>query len=235
MANLKDNELFKKKRKEDVYKALEKLADICQVAYKDDSKDDDYVKDNDYLKKELFDSQEMLQIQEDNSKHDNCDWNDYKPGHEDEERICRCMFYYQNDSEKCENCKIIRKWHNTGSIKVINYQKPTSFRAEGVGNIDIVLEYNGLPYAVEVKRPEGNSDPIPFMIAEIMTYTYNSPYHPAIAVFKDGFHHRKIKKLIEDGNKNFLIIKDYIKVFIIEYDKEKADGVVNFCIKALFE
>ena len=37
MANLKDNELFKKKRKEDVYKALEKLADICQVAYKDDS------------------------------------------------------------------------------------------------------------------------------------------------------------------------------------------------------
>ncbi len=227
MANLKDREMFKKTGKEDV--ALDELARICREAYKDGTRNDDY------LKTQLFDLSEVLPPKMDNSKRVNCDWNGYKPEHEDEERICRCMFYYQDDSEKCENCEIKRKWHNTGDIEVTNYQKPTSYIAAGVGRIDLVIKYNGWEYAVEVKRPEGNSDTIPFMIAEIMTYTFKSDLRPAIAVFKDGFHHKKIMELIESGNKSFHILKDYIKVFIIEYNKEQACGVVDFQIKPLFE
>ena len=138
------------------------------------------------------------------------------------------MRYYDDTSTKCKmECPLKRKWKEDEDsiIKVMEYEWPMKFVLQGVGGIDLLCKYGQKIYAVETKRPEGNSDTISLMFAEIMTYTYDSDdYLPAIAVFENGFHHRKINKLIKEENRDFKTITDYIPVFLIKY-KENGEVV----------
>ncbi len=217
-----------------VNKALEELANICKVAYKDGVEH----RNIEFLKKELLDGETPPETppetQEHRPAHTECDSTigEPDPEKENEKRICRCMRYYDGDSDKCKKeCPLKRKWKEDKEtiIKVEEYEWPMKYVLPGVGGIDLLCKYGQKTYAVETKRPEGNRDTISLMFAEIMTYTYDSDdYLPAIAVFENGFHHRKINKLIKEKNRDFKTITDYIPVFLIKY--EENGEVANYKI-----
>lgn len=233
---LKKDEI-REMRKNDicVNESLKELAKICKAAYKNGIKH----KDKEYLKNEMFNGMIPPKNQDRNPSHRECDStngekdpeNKTDPEKETEKRICRCMRYYDEHSTKCMNCPLKRKWKRdtSSNIKVIEYEWPMEYVIRGVGGIDLLLEYGNEIYAVETKRPEGNSDTISLMIAEILTYTCdNDDYLPAIAVFENGFHHRKIKRLIKEKNKDFLAITKFIPVFLIKY--ETKGKIANYNI-----
>ena len=64
---------------------------------------------------------------------------------------------------------------------------PAYYDGDGIGEIDLLLEGDGKIYATEVKPPQGNSECILRMIAEILTYTLDSDkdYRKAIAFFEN--------------------------------------------------
>jgi len=54
----------------------------------------------------------------------------------------------------------------------VDFEVPVT-NTKGVGEIDLIMEYNGKTYAVETKRPESN-ETVLRMVAEIITYVYCS-------------------------------------------------------------
>lgn len=221
MSHFKDLPIVKQNNKDAISESLRTIAAICQKAYKSGVEN----KDNNHLLKELFDKKPN-RASEPDPKHLACehDQEHADPTKETEKRICRCMFYYKSGSSKCDNCKLVRKWKNVGKITVIDYEKPMAFVTPGAGGIDLFLrDTDKTEYAVEVKRPEGNNESISRMFAEIMTYTWNTPYRPGIAVFKDSYQHRKLKQIIRENSEDYKIITEYIKVFIITIVEEKGD------------
>ena len=233
MALKKDEIRDMRKNDECVNNTLKDLARICKKAYRNGT---GIKKDNEYLRKEMFYGYIPVTDKKTEPKHEGCDMdsvNDPNPEQENEKRICRCMRYYDEKSVKCKSCILKRKWKrsNECELEVIEYEWPMKIVTPGVGGIDLLLKDKRKKYAVETKRPEGNTDTISLMIAEIMTYTYKTYYHPAIAIFENGFHHRKIKKLIKEKNKDFFTIAEYIKVFLIKY--EENNGIVTYKIVPL--
>ncbi len=231
MAHKKDEIRAMLHNDEAVNNALKELAAICDEAYCNGVK----YKNNSYLRKEMFDKN-LSASGKHNPERSKCDWESDKknPEKETEKRICRCMYYYDNCSDECRNkCPLNRKWceNEDSKIKVVGYEMPMSDAVPGVGGIDLLLDDGNEKYAVETKRPEGNVDTIALMFAEIMTYTCDTEYLPAIAVFENGFHHRKIKKLLKEKNEYFLKILKYIKIFIISYSENS--GIANYSIDFL--
>lgn len=236
---LKKNDIRDMQKNDDcVEKSLKDLASICKEAYR--YEDGVMKKDKEVIIKKMFDGEKPLDKKRKAPKHKECDFikdlnnpkKNINPKNETEKRICRCMYYYGKNPEYCNDCPLKHRWvpGQDSNIKVVNYEWPMPYVVEGVGGIDLLLQEGDVIYAVETKRPEGNKDTISLMFAEIMTYTYEcfeKEYVPAIAVFENGFHYRKIKKLIKK-NKDFKDIIKYIPVFLIKY-KEK-DNIATYDI-----
>ena len=229
--HLKDSELMNNKSQESA--GLERLKEICSKGYNPDG-----TKDVEYLSREL--RVHNPSSKKTNPKHEKCAAYYRECNTETREKsICRCMFYYNPESNKCDKtCKFKRKWNYIGSeIKIIDYETPMKYKIEGIGNIDLRIKYKDCEYGVEVKPPENNEETICRMVSEAMTYTIDFPScRPAIAVFgpsedgkyKGSFQYKSLQKLKD--NENFRIIRDYVKVFIIKIYGDINDKVVNFTI-----
>lgn len=140
-----------------------------------------------------------------------------------EKRICRCMNYYDENAEICdeEHCKLKLKWKNVGDITVSDYEKPTEYVMEKVGGMDLILDEH---YAVEVK-PYDSEETLSRMFAEILTYTIDGEYEPGIAMFKynhekeeESYQWRTLQKL--EGEDYLKEIMTHVKIFTIDYTKK---------------
>ncbi len=200
------------------YKYLGELAKICKEASSNPQKK------NSILKKGLKIPETIAETPMHNWAHEECIGCDTNT--KTEKRICRCMYY--NNQQKwpklCEKdskeCKFFAKWVNKGKIKIIEYEKPTKYVLKHVGGIDLILQtLDGKKYGVEVKPYGPNSyETVGRMVAEILSYTIDDELNPGIAVFKDSYQYKMIKRLNEEKNKDWEIIKKNIKVFVIKYE-----------------
>jgi len=106
-----------------------------------------------------------------------------------EKRICRCLYYWNSDHTKhCDTCKYQQgRCRINGNYRIKDYEVPAYYDGEGIGEIDLLIEGPEGIYATEVKPPQGNSECILRMIAEILTYTLdsNKGCRKAIAFFEN--------------------------------------------------
>lgn len=143
-----------------------------------------------------------------------------------EKRICRCWNYYNKDihQEKCDVCDFGFKKKNAGSITICDYEVPTDFSMDNLGGIDWLLCDGTQKIAAEVKPPN-STETLARMIAEILTYTIETVYTPAICFFKTQMDGKTPSKQMKDylkykDNKDFLSIQDKtgLKVLYITFD-----------------
>ena len=132
-----------------------------------------------------------------------------------EKRICRCMFYYNESFQKCQNCLLQTKWKNVGQIQITNYECPTKHVYKNVGGMDLIFDDT---YAVEVK-PQNSSETLTRMFAEIMTYTIDcaDDYKPAICFFEDSQQMKDFEKYKDNPDLQFII--KFIKAFYFKIIK----------------
>ena len=106
-----------------------------------------------------------------------------------EKRICRCLYYRNsNHTKHCDACKYQQgRCGIEGDYRIKDYEVPAHYDGKGIGEIDLLIEGQDGIYATEVKPPQGNSECILRMIAEILTYTLDSDkgYKKAIAFFEN--------------------------------------------------
>lgn len=106
-----------------------------------------------------------------------------------EKRICRCLHYRNsNHTKHCDSCKYQHgRCGIEGDYRIKDYEVPAHYDGKGIGEIDLLIEGPDGIYATEVKPPQGNSECILRMIAEILTYTLDSDkgYKKAIAFFEN--------------------------------------------------
>lgn len=92
-----------------------------------------------------------------------------------EKRICKCLYYFNDDSSKkaCEACVERDNPHFgmkiTGDIRVVSYEVVPIKGGAGIGNIDLLLCDDRYYYITEVKPPRSD-ETLLRMVAEIMTY-----------------------------------------------------------------
>ena len=142
-----------------------------------------------------------------------------------EKRICRCWNYYNKNCHmiKCGVCQFGFKRKNVGDIKILDYEVPTVFSMEKLGEIDWLLDDGGKTLATEVKPPE-STETIVRMVAEILTYTIGTPYTPAICFFKTTMNGGTTKQCDDylkfNNNDDFLAIKKKtgLRVLYITFD-----------------
>lgn len=145
-----------------------------------------------------------------------------------EKRLCRCMYYYNSQKDKvCEKCDIEMKWKNIGAITVTEYEYPTKYVLDNVGGIDLIFDNT---YAVEVK-PQNSSETLVRMFAEILTYTIDYDYKPAICFFEGSKQMKDYEKLMAEKNEDLIYLCKYIKVFY--FATEQKDNIVEFKIKEI--
>lgn len=226
----KDKDGINHKPVDEQHEFIANLAQICDEAFKDLNNKDNVLKDR-------------LGIASLNTKHN--------PNHKacagcdsermTEKRICRCMYYYNQDKwpKFCiaNDCLIQLKWRNKGKIEVVEYEWPTEFVTEGVGGIDLILkDQDEVYYGCEVK-PCDSEETLGRMVAEILSYTIGTPYSkvlkPAIGVFKGSEQYKMLEYLHQEDNKNWKRIEKYIQVFVIAYDAN--DGHAEFSISPYLE
>lgn len=151
-----------------------------------------------------------------------------------EKRICRCMYYYNTEDfpkERCKTCSIRVKWNNVGKIRVTEHEEPTKYVVDNLGGMDLIFDNQ---YAVEVK-PYKNKESLARMFAEILTYTIESQYKPAICFFEHSVQRKDFVQLYNDNNEDLLYLMQCVKVFYIscpEIDNEFS-GIVDFEIKEI--
>lgn len=147
-----------------------------------------------------------------------------------EKRLCRCMYYFNTEKDKtCATCKIKTKWKNVGRIAVTEYEYPTKYVLDNVGGIDLLFDD---VYAVEVK-PQNSDETLARMFAEILTYTIDYDYKPAICFFEDSKQMNDYKRLMLEENEDLIYLSSLIKVFY--FQTENKDGIVEFEIKEIEE
>lgn len=211
-------------------KYLKEIADKCREAYKNDVLDEEVLYD-------FLIDKNTTKGKEHNPNHDKCTVIKDSPRRGWEKQICKCMYYYNTGLYKeCKDDKKCRltPWKNVGNIPVKEYEYPSKYVMGGIGEIDLVLEYNNKIYGTEVKPPK-SKEPICRMVAEILTYRVVDrkkefeQFEPAIAVFKGSEQHSVIKELENNENEDWKEIKKHITVFVIEY--EEKNGVNEFSIK----
>ena len=233
--HLKDRDIMTQKTQ--INDGLNCLKEICEKGYNKDG-----TKNVDYLSKKL--RVNGYSDKKTNPKHEKCAAYYKECDTEKREKsICRCMFYYDENSRKCKtSCKFKRKWHYIGTdIVITDYETPMEYKIDGIGNIDLRIKHKSVEYGVEVKPPENNEETICRMVSEAMTYTIDYPsYRPAIAVFgpssdgkyKGSYQYDSVMELINENNEAFSVIRNYVKVFIITMGDTNAK-VVDFTIDPL--
>lgn len=107
-----------------------------------------------------------------------------------EKQICRCMYYRNSEyRSQCNDCALIKlRRHIAGEYRIIDYEVPSHYYGDGIGEIDLLIGDGETTYATEVKPPKGNSETLLRMVAEIMTYTAGNQegYKKAIGFFEDS-------------------------------------------------
>ncbi|SFG54659.1 hypothetical protein [Oribacterium sp. WCC10] len=190
---------------------LQQIAEICKEAFESDNP-------NYILKKRLRNKWE--EGKEHIDTHEFC--GKCETDTLTEKRICRCMNYYDENSQICseEYCKLKLKWKNVGEITVSDYEKPTKNVMEKVGGMDLILNNH---YAVEVK-PYYSNETLSRMFSEILTYTVDcdGKYEPGIAMFKynhdtetESYQWKTFKRI--KGKEYLKEITKHVKVFFIDY------------------
>ena len=185
--------------------------------------------ENNYSK--YFIGETNISNQEYKPNHNECDMNDKSPEKVTEKRICRCMYYYNKDIDKCSKCLLRKKYNNVSNrFKVIDYEVPTKYVIDGCGGIDILLEDTNSKevYAVEVK-PQNSTETLVRKVAESYTYLADgiNDYKKAIAFFsgsqqEKAYFNEKYRK-----NEDFKYIFEDVTVFRI-VEKNKKDDVVDY-------
>lgn len=169
--------------------------------------------------------------------HDECDMNDRKSSRLTEKRICRCMYYFGKDVDKCNKCPLKKKYKNIQKrFAVIDYEVPMEFVTEECGGIDILIEdkKSNEKYAVEIK-PKDSSETLVRMIAEIFTYTSNceNKYKRAIAFFSGSQQEKDYFNKKYRQNEDFNYLLDQITVFRITEAELLDNNVVEYNIEML--
>ena len=159
-----------------------------------------------------------------NFDHNSCDFSLKNPKPVNEKRICRCWNYYNkpNRDKKCDSCPFQFKKKNDGNIKIIDFEVPTKFNIAKLGEIDWLLKDGDEIFATEVKPPE-SPETLVRMIAEILTYTIESEYKPAICFFNGSKQHRDYNKYKDNADFQFIIKQTGIRVLCITFDKDKFE------------
>lgn len=108
---------------------------------------------------------------------------------ETEKRLCRCLYYWNTKfTKQCDTCQYQQgRCDIKGNYRIMDYEVPAHYDGKGIGEIDLLIEGPEGIYATEVKPPQGNSECVLRMIAEILTYTLDSDknYQKAIAFFEN--------------------------------------------------
>lgn len=163
-----------------------------------------------------------------------------------EKRLCRCLYFYQSEKKKCNKCALynsekeeIKKYFCKliNNATVVDYEIPVSDCSDdGIGEIDLLIDYKGDYYCTEVK-PCWNNETILRMILEILTYTkmmekniklykekysYTKDFRKAILFMEDS----KQEKLWDEQNKGIVnnVIAE-MKDFILK------NNITVFCLK----
>lgn len=167
-----------------------------------------------------------------NLAHNYCDFpkRNYKSDRVTEKRICRCMKYYGQDKDLCSGCKFKQKWNNIGGeYRITDYEVPMEYVIPKVGGIDLLINDQ---YATEIK-PEGSSETLVRMFAEILTYTIDNSYTPAICFFEGSKQMEDFQKYKKDNNEDLELLMKYVNVFYITYNEDKEIGIANYEIKPI--
>ena len=213
----KDKPEVKHRNKDDYQKVLQEIASFLNK----------YESDKSFLKKKMLRGI-IEEKKRHESNHDNCGRNNTDSNRITEKRICRCMFYYNDDEKKCNKCTQNSRWKNVGKIKINNYEFPTKHVIPGVGGMDLILDDK---YACEVK-PQASEESLTRMFAEILTYTQDCDqnYKPAICIFPGSKQMKDYKKY--KSNPDFITISKFIKIFFFNIISEK-DRIIEFEIKPI--
>lgn len=148
-----------------------------------------------------------------------------------EKRICRCWNYFNKPecNRICTSCTFEFKKENVSNYEIVDYEVPTVFAMKQLGGIDWLLKREEKIIAAEVKPPNSQEN-IVRMITEILTYTIDTPYTPAICFFIKNIEGEPSKPYVDymryKDDKNFQFIKQRteLKVLYITYDEK------TFCI-----
>lgn len=176
-----------------------------------------------------------------------CKSKDGKDPKTTEKRLCRCMYYYNHQSQRqqgqCSGCDFKRKRTNTGDYQVCDYEVPMDEKWVKVGGVDLILKRKdeNTYYGVEVK-PASSKETLVRMAAEILTYgeinryqgnsigNRRISYKPGICFFEESNQHKDYLEFTgvrpfhqktsnpEELMADFREILSYINVFLIKCD-----------------
>ena len=164
-----------------------------------------------------------------------------------EKRLCKCMYYYNGTcNNKCDECKFEQRYIIDGNYKIVDYEVPAYYYGNGIGEIDLVLEKDGVLYATEVKPYKNNKETLLRMIAEIITYTEGfeeGKYKRAIAFFKQNRDDGKMTpqynewmKATKEKKKILELVKcAKITVLCFEETDDLSNGKAKYTIKELWK
>ncbi len=155
-------------------------------------------------------------------------------GRPTEKRICRCMYYYDENAESCKKCTFKKKMElkNSSRYHIRDYEVPMEFVISNVGGIDLEIldKETGIVYAAEVKPPKSHESLVR-MIAEILTYTIGKVsdiYRPAICFFDGSCQATDFKKAEIQNNDDFQYLLQMVDVFYIT--QEEHGNVCRYAI-----
>lgn len=156
--------------------------------------------------------------------HNSCDFSSVSPERVTEKRICRCWNYYNkpNHDEKCNSCPFQFKKKNVGGIEIVDFEIPTKFNIAKLGGIDWLLKDGDKFFATEVKPPK-STETLVRMISEVLTYTVDSEYKPAICFFNGSKQHNDYNQYKDNADFQHIIKQTGIRVLCITYDEEKFE------------
>ena len=122
-----------------------------------------------------------------------------------------------------------KKWNNTGKHKITDYEVPMEYVISKVGGIDLLIDNK---YAAEIK-PEDSPETLVRMFAEILTYTIDSNYSPAICFFESSRQMEDFQRYRREQNEDLELLMQYVEVFYISHSDK--NGIANYEIKSIKE
>ena len=100
-----------------------------------------------------------------------CGWDDNKLT--EEERFCECLVHNKEKDNKCLTCSFYKNSLSKPVVgaKFLSYAVPVQSTSKEIGDIDLIMEYENILYAVEFKG-YWNKESVLRMFCEIETYYY---------------------------------------------------------------
>lgn len=162
----------------------------------------------------------------------------------DESRLCKCLFYFNNDKpKKCDSCAWLDRYILSG-FSIPDYEVPPLFKNDGIGRIDLIIKPDGedFLYATEVKSysddippqrgltTKNNEESLIRMVGEIMTYTYGSAnsFKKAIGFFENSPQHKEYLNLPFDSP--FWSLLNHADITVFMFTRKEPVPLHNKCI-----